>query len=334
MTAGLTGATISFDFDVDPKKRTETPDFYGYIPDGKSRSLIFICMLLNGTLLLLVRSFSAALLMLIDTRYVLLYHAFDMGMYFLQKIARRDFWYWFPIDGATGLVVSAFMRVVVKVVTDYTGIIQFRGGPELGGLFWSINMLIAMMTPFAAIKIYFETDFDKVDLEAETNALEAETAWLMASLLSGAWMITFGLFFVLMKKKYRRSFYSLATGNDYAQNYFLRGRTDEEKAVVFTINKIKWKAIEGDVKVWLLEGWERWEEEEPDWFTEVWKSRVPDNLLPAAELRRQKMAGGGQRRRSSLIDIVGGSTQERRGSATVAPAPELEEADTFISSSP
>jgi len=37
ITTGFTSASLSFDFDVDPTKRKEHPEFYGYFPDGASR---------------------------------------------------------------------------------------------------------------------------------------------------------------------------------------------------------------------------------------------------------------------------------------------------------
>ena len=68
-TTGMVSATISFDYDVDPIKRRETPGFYGYIPDGVSRTLIFACMVVNSALLLLMRGFASAILMMTDKRY-------------------------------------------------------------------------------------------------------------------------------------------------------------------------------------------------------------------------------------------------------------------------
>ena len=41
MTTGFSSASISFDFDVDPAARKHSPDFYGFIPDGGSRTVIF-----------------------------------------------------------------------------------------------------------------------------------------------------------------------------------------------------------------------------------------------------------------------------------------------------
>jgi hypothetical protein len=68
-TTGFTAATISFDFDVGPQRRRDEPDFYGYIPDSAGRrTAIFFCMITNGALLLLLRSFSTALLLMVDVR--------------------------------------------------------------------------------------------------------------------------------------------------------------------------------------------------------------------------------------------------------------------------
>ena len=69
--ASLTLYPYSYDYDTDPEKRKDVPDFYGYIPDeGIARPLLLVCMTLNSALLLLLRSFSAAMLMLAKKRYL------------------------------------------------------------------------------------------------------------------------------------------------------------------------------------------------------------------------------------------------------------------------
>jgi hypothetical protein len=268
-------------------------------------------MVMNGALLLLSRSFCAALLMLVETKYFIWYSAFDMGLYLLQKVLRGDFTYWIPADGPLGFLVSVIMRVGMKSVTDYTGIVQFRASAELGGIYWTFNMLVAVAVPFEAVAFYFRTSPAVV-------VLAKETAWRIAGSLSGAWLVFFFIFLLLMKSEYRRSFFSFETGSRWAQAYFLEGKTDLEKAAMFTISMKKWKPVEQEAKLWVQDSWEGWEEEQPAWFTEVWKSRVPDDWLSAVELRRQKLAGGGQRRRSSLF---GGLTSvtEKRGNTTVVP---------------
>ena len=37
LTTGFVSASISFDWDTDPGKRTANPDFYGYIPNSATR---------------------------------------------------------------------------------------------------------------------------------------------------------------------------------------------------------------------------------------------------------------------------------------------------------
>ena len=100
----------------------------------------------------------------------------------------------------------------------------------------------------------------------------------------------------------------------------MKGKTDDVKSAVVGCNRKKWKAIEGDVKVWVLENWEGWEEEKPGFFTENFKASLDDDWLTPSELRRQKMVGGGERRRSSVGELMGGSVRDRRGSATVVPS--------------
>ena len=57
------------------------------------------------------------------------------------KIARRDFLYWIPIEGAAGVAVSLIQRMIAKVIVDFSGCMQFRHPCELGGLAFSLSML-------------------------------------------------------------------------------------------------------------------------------------------------------------------------------------------------
>ena len=178
-------------------KRKETPDFYGYIPDeGIARKLLLVCMTLNSALMLLVRSFSAAMLVLVKKRYLAIYLAGDMALYLLQKVARGDFHYWLPVDGAFGLFMSLVARVVVKTVTDFTGVIQLRGDAELGGLFWTVNMFLALLASFASVFVYFADTGKEMELittpqNSTAFEIEERAAWKVVGSLSGAWVVCF-----------------------------------------------------------------------------------------------------------------------------------------------
>ena len=51
--------------------------------------------------------------------------------------------------------------------------------------------------------------------------------------------------------------------------------------------------------------------ENPDWFTPALKAAVDDDMIPAAVLRKMKLAGCGSRRRSSLSQRLMGEGSRR-----------------------
>jgi hypothetical protein len=335
MTTGMASATIAFDFDVDPIRRKETPDFYGYIPDGAARSFTFVCMFVNGAVLLLIRSFVVSLLLAADSRYFLWYSGADMGVYFAQKILRRDFHYWAPVDGTLGVFVSFAWRFINKVIVDYTGNVHFRGSAELGGLYWSFNIIVAVVSPFLVVKLYFANAAAK-NIKV---VVSEKVAWSIVGLLSGMWLLSSLCFLKLMKKKYRKTFISAETGNEWAMSFFLKGDTDAKRVKPLRINKNKWRKIRPEMKEFVLANWDKWDEERPEFFSDAFKARVDDDMVPAAELKKQKVLGGGQRR-SSLSELMGGgaSVREsvrsmrsvRKGSATVSPTNEAESGEVGV----
>jgi hypothetical protein len=112
-------------------------------------------MIINGALLLLVRSVSMALLAMVGGQWVLVYLASDMGLYFMYKILRRDFWHWVPLEGAANVVGSAAERLVVKILVDFTGVLQFRGAGEMGGAWFTTDLVRAREPgPIGALALF------------------------------------------------------------------------------------------------------------------------------------------------------------------------------------
>ena len=230
-----------------------------------------------------------------------------MALYLAQKAIRNDLWYWVPINGAAGMAVSLLARLLVKVITDYTGVVHFRNQCEMGPHYWTINMFMAIAAAFVSVKVNYST------IEEGGEAIAEETAWTLASALGGAWVAVFLVFLYLMKRKYRATFYSLQTIKDIAMTRFIsEDNSDEVKSTIVEFNRHLWLSTRSKVREWFSENWERWEEEKPLWFTQLYISCADDDLLPPHVLERQKLAGGGERHRSSLI----------RRDSRVAPAPE------------
>ena len=62
----------------------------------------------------MLRTISCALLAVTNTRWLLYYIAADMGLFFLYKIARRDFFYFTNLSGIVRLMTSV-LEVRIKI---------------------------------------------------------------------------------------------------------------------------------------------------------------------------------------------------------------------------
>jgi len=195
-----------------------------------------------------------------------MFMAGDMALYLLQKVARGDFHYWLPIDGAFGLFISLILRVIVKIITDFMGVIHFRHPVELGGLYWTANMFLALLTSIVCVWV----------------GDGGTTEWALVGEASGLWILTFVLFLLLAKKGYRKTFFSTATGKQQLIDGF-KVDDDAIKASVLKKNKKMWREIRGAAKTWVLNNWWRWQEEKPKWMTESWLAKLPDDFVPDDE---------------------------------------------------
>jgi hypothetical protein len=148
LSTGYSSATITWDFDTSIGRRRNEPEFFGMIPDGLRGQLVFLCMILNSAMLLLLRSLSYAMLMLMSPVYVLYYALGDTAFFFLQKAARGDLEYFANVDGVVGAVFFDFLvQLMMKTIVDFTGLVQFRGPGILGGCFWSGSIVRAVSSP-------------------------------------------------------------------------------------------------------------------------------------------------------------------------------------------
>ena len=87
--------------------------------------LLLVCMTINGSVLMLIRSFSTALLILVDMRLFLFCFAGDQVLFLAYKLVRGDFWHWLPVYGVAGIAFSLADRFIVKTLVDFTSIVHF-----------------------------------------------------------------------------------------------------------------------------------------------------------------------------------------------------------------
>ena len=71
---------------------------------------------------ILVKGLSVVLIGMLGAKWAIIYIAADIGLFLVIKIARGDFYYWIPLDGWASIVFSLVMRVMAKVIVDFTSI--------------------------------------------------------------------------------------------------------------------------------------------------------------------------------------------------------------------
>jgi hypothetical protein len=302
ITTGFASATISYDWDTDPSKREVAPDFYGYIPAKASkRTVVFVSMLLVTAGMLLVRCTTIVLLGLMGGSWVFLYIGADLGLYMLVKILRGDFWYWLPLGGNIEILSSILGRVIIKIIVDFTSIMQFRHPNEVGGAYWLFGLFLTMGS--LPLSIYIASPY--VDKKAIHIASAILNHFIPITTLC------FAVFFLDIEKKYWDSFWSTQTSKDFSMAYFLEGENDATKIKVFGSSRHHWVSIQGELRKWIKSNWAKWEEEKPDWFTDVRKAMVPADFIPAeGDARRRESV----RRASVDAEAEGGLAGALRAS--------------------
>jgi hypothetical protein len=280
ITTGFASATISYDWDTDPTRREQTPDFYGYIPAKASkRTVVFVSMLLFTAGMLLIRCTTIVLLGLIEGSWVILYIGADFGLYLLVKILRGDFWYWVPVGGNLELLNSISSRMSIKIITDFTSIVQFRHPNEVGGAYWLFGLVLTMGS--LPVSIFIASSY--VDERAIDIASSIASSFIPITALC------FAVFFLNIERKYLHTFWSTQKSKDYSMAYFLEGESDAIKFLVLASSRHHWVSIEGEIKKWVESNWAKWEEEKPDWFTDVMKAKVPVEFIPTdGDARRRE----------------------------------------------
>jgi hypothetical protein len=202
----------------------------------------------------------------------------DLGLYLAVKIGRKDFSYWMPLDGLLEHLVSLLMRIVAKMITDFTCIVQLRHPYEVGGIYWVLGCVLTMVSLPAVSKFS----------EAQLQGQEIELVWTVIMYITPTTAFFFIVFFASIDRNYWKSFFSFQKGCHYTistirNNY----QNDELKAkAIFNKSRKHWISMEEEIRSWVEANWERWEEEKPKWFDEGMRSRIPVSYIPTASARK------------------------------------------------
>ena len=300
-----------YDFDTSPQKRKMSPSLAGATPDT-SRGPFFFVLVVSGSLQVVAKSFSSALLFIANSNYFLAYTVGDHVLYQLYLAARGDHRNYRP---GAGVLQSVAYRFGEKTVADFTSCWLMRNPLTMHNAYFLFNQLTAHASVFVSVHVYVSSGFAH---------LSARALWMSAGSLFAAWALTYVvrarersplptpdpsfplarryvILACMVKPEYRHLFYTTETSVQYIRADYVGAETDEVKMFVFAYNEVKWAHYKDEVREFTHANWARWKEEKPAWFTEEVIQLVPDEYIPVAALAELNAAAhGGQRRRSSL----------------------------------
>jgi hypothetical protein len=157
--------------------------------------------------------------------------------------------------------------------------VHFRHPNEVGGAYWLFGLVLTMGS--LPVSIYIASPY--VDDKAIDIASSIAKYFIVITNLC------FAVFFLSIDSKYLQTFWSTQSSKDMSMAYFLKGENDAIKIQVFGISTHHWVPIEGEIKKWVELNWAKWEEEQPEWFTDVTKASVPEEFIPAdGDARRRE----------------------------------------------
>ena len=128
LTTAYASACMSFEKDTDPHSRSINPDFYGYVPSSRrGRNIIFSSMVVFNFSNTLLKTVTVILIGELGRVALLTYMIADLMLFFAYKAVRDDFRYFLNIPGdGLSYFVSFLVRPLVKLTTDFTGLLQMR----------------------------------------------------------------------------------------------------------------------------------------------------------------------------------------------------------------
>ena len=199
--------------------------------------------------------------------------------FLVYKLARGDFLYWLPIYGTAGLIVSFFIRVVTKVIVDFTALVHFRNEHELGGAYFTFSLCL---TPIACLYMghrYLQHIANEDNAKKLSWVLNNSQVFSVIVGLIFLQIATLTIFLLRIVPRFRTSFLSLRTSCQKSMNMFLLNTEDRVKMQVFQDNVLKWSPIKIQVKEWLNNILPKLLEEQPEWFAPHVKASIPDAFV-------------------------------------------------------
>ena len=146
----------------------------------------------------------------------------------------------------------------------------------LGGMYWTICLVIGQLTSFVAVYLYSV-------LGASGSVASVASLWYLVCSLELAFVLFFAIFLLSINKKYIGTFFATVTGKHFTAQRFREAGGDRAKNHVFAMHPAFYAAFRGEVKLWVGENFNKWNEEKPEWFNERLMANIPSDMIPRDE---------------------------------------------------
>jgi hypothetical protein len=314
-SAGMISGSITFDLDTDPSRRKKERGVFGFVPNA-SRGTAATALILMASIQVLAKAVGSALLFVTNPWWLLWYMAGTNFLFHSFKLATRDYFTHPAFPPAAQLVLSCYLRTVLKLMADFCAPFKFRAQVDFGGLYFTFNLIENMagvpVCAFLYNKYYeAEKEEDGTDLK-----LGPEVTVGFGLVCMVAFLVIFVYFIAeICVPEYRSSFWSMQTGNDYICSIFRDNEDDDEvRFSLFEMSAAKWAPVRNDVREWSHANWAKWQRDKPAWFSDATISMVPDDYIPKSGPGGLTELGANRARRTSASFLIAG---ERGGAGRV-----------------
>ena len=215
--------------------------------------------------------------------------------------------------------MSLVARIIAKLLNDFTLVIHMRHPYEIGGVQFSLLIVLNQMGCFVAAVLYLKYYDGSYDADGNevggNNKVEDEMLWTLLACLCGLFLSSSSIFFALIDKKYLGTFFTTMIARQYTIELYASYTTDLQRVEAFDQHPTYYEGAEVELRAFIDENWEDWMADRPEWLTDYIIASIPDDYLKRAEVKRLEKEGGGKRIRRSSAFFLG----ERRTSAKVQP---------------
>ncbi|GMI03725.1 hypothetical protein TrLO_g1593 [Triparma laevis f. longispina] len=269
LTSAFISASISIEKDISKAPRYETPDFYGIVPLESWWRTITTCLLilLMATVQLAAKAFAFAICNVESSSILAAYLVIDYSVALTFKLVRGDLTYWISIESISiKIAVALLLRIGMKAIMDFTGMLQARHPSEYGGGYFSLTLLTTPIVGMYFGSRYLNYVEDEQVRESLSHVFTSTQVYGLLGGLSALQIFSFCLLLRIIPAKFRTTFLGFQTAPQFYSKRFHAFTEDSKRVAVFTCQKEMYLPVLDDVKKWLNERLPEWIAEEPEWF--------------------------------------------------------------------